>query len=71
MTIGFEIGLAADTALDELRETRGSDKMPGSLARRKRDNSIELAAGIRFSAGHDPTGGRPLAGVCHLAGAAE
>jgi cytochrome c len=31
-------------------EATGSDNMPGSFARRKRDNSVELVIGIRFPA---------------------
>jgi hypothetical protein len=35
--------------------------MPGSFARRKRDNLVELTAGIRFSAARDTVGFRPTA----------
>src|SRR4029077_13069397 len=52
---GFVGGVcgAADRGTNrEISDGTGSDKMPGSWTRRKRDNSVELPAGIRFSAGH-------------------
>src|SRR5204862_2374616 len=39
----------------------GSDKMPGSSARRKRDNSVEPMAGIRSSAARGAAGQRSSA----------